>query len=60
MPIIINYEMCKKKKCKGHTCVEKCPANALIHGEQIQFDSIRCIDCGVCIAVCKHGAISEK
>lgn len=60
MSIKIDYKKCKDKKCTEQPCVEICPANALIHGKQIQYDSLRCVDCELCMTECEHGAISEK
>jgi len=44
------------KSCDG--CVEACPADALKRGKKVEFDKSKCIDCGACIAVCSHEAIS--
>lgn len=70
MPIKINYKKCcwkdgkcssckcggSKSKCEG--CVEACPTEALTRGKLVKFDAEKCIDCGACVAACKHGAIS--
>ncbi len=70
MSIIIDYDKCcwkdgrctdsccDSESCDG--CVEVCPTDALLRSELIQYDSMRCVDCGLCIDACKHGAISEK
>lgn len=67
MPIKIDYEKCCWKdgkctscccggKCEG--CVEVCPVGALKRKKIVEFDKEKCIDCGACVAACKHDAIS--
>lgn len=45
-----------KGACKG--CVEVCPVGALKREKIISVDKEKCIDCGICIDSCKHGALS--
>jgi NAD-dependent dihydropyrimidine dehydrogenase PreA subunit len=69
MAIKINYDKCcwkdgkctscgcgGKGACKG--CVEACPVGALKREKKVIVDKKKCIECGACIAACKHGAIS--
>lgn len=69
MEIRINYNKCCwkagkctscccEKACEG--CVEVCPMGALKRGKIITLDKEKCIQCGVCVTACKHGAISLK
>lgn len=67
MVIKIDYEKCcwKEGKCvscccggKCEGCVEVCPVGALTRRDRVIIDEEKCIDCGVCIASCKHEALS--
>ena len=51
---------CTSCSCGGACvgCVEACPVGALKREKRVEFDSSKCIDCGACIAACKHKAIS--
>ncbi|MBN1477885.1 4Fe-4S binding protein [Candidatus Sumerlaeota bacterium] len=49
-------------RCSGHmSCVRVCPVEAIRawHGKA-EMLSGRCIDCGLCIRVCKSGAITPR
>lgn len=45
-------------KCRGCTdCIKRCPTEAIrVRDSKAGIITERCIDCGNCIAVCKHGA----
>jgi len=68
MPIKIDYEKCcwKDGKCSSCCCgdkvcvgcVEACPVNAISRKKILQIDKDKCIECGACIAACKHNALS--
>jgi NAD-dependent dihydropyrimidine dehydrogenase PreA subunit len=44
--------------CEG--CVEACPTGALQRGVIVTFDPGKCIDCGLCVTACEHGAIKNS
>ncbi len=49
-------------RCVGCTaCIKRCPTEAIrVHGGRAQIITDYCIDCGMCMHVCKHGAkVSE-
>lgn len=51
-----------KEKCVGCTaCIKRCPTEAIrVHGGRAHILTDYCIDCGMCMHVCKHGAkVSE-
>jgi ferredoxin len=66
MSVKIDYDKCCWKdgkctsccctKCEG--CAEVCPVEAIKREKKVVVDANECIDCGACIAACKHGAIS--
>jgi len=66
MVIKIDYDKCCWKdgkctsccceKCTG--CVDICPVNAIERKENLEIDESKCIDCGACVSVCKHDALS--
>jgi len=68
MVIKINYEKCcwKDGKCsscecgsgKCFGCAEVCPVKAIKREKRVIVDKKKCIECGACVAACKHGAIS--
>jgi len=67
MPIIIDYQKCcwRDGKCTSCSCggacvgcVEACAVGALSRGARLEIDANKCLDCGACIAACKHGALS--
>ena len=47
---------CSGAKCVG--CVEACPTQAITRSKLVEVDRAKCIDCGVCVAACKYGALS--
>jgi NAD-dependent dihydropyrimidine dehydrogenase PreA subunit len=53
---------CSSCSCGGACvgCVEACPVGALKRGKSVTIDKKKCIQCGACVASCKHGAISLK
>ena len=66
MPIKIDYEKCcwkdgKCTSCDGGEecteCIEVCPVDALTRKDKLIIDNEKCIDCGSCVAVCKHDAL---
>lgn len=67
MPIKIDYEKCcwKDGKCAScacggacEGCVEVCPVGALKRTDRLEIDEEKCLDCGLCIGVCKNNALS--
>ena len=67
MSIKIDYSKCCWKNggcqecdcgsgCEG--CVEVCPVQAINRGEKVEIDQSVCLNCGVCVSACKHGALS--
>ncbi len=50
------------KACRNcGLCLDYCPADALIQAEgHVLIDDRKCIGCGECIVVCKHGAIKIR
>jgi Fe-S-cluster-containing hydrogenase component 2 len=42
--------------CTG--CLEVCPVNAISRKDVVIIDEAKCIDCGSCVAACKHEALS--
>ena len=69
MPIKIDYEKCcwKDGKCTSCSCggacegcVEICPVGAITRGGKVEIDNEKCINCGSCVAVCKHGALAME
>lgn len=49
-------DCCGDSKCEG--CVEVCPVGALERQKQVLLDQDKCVECGACVAACKHEAIS--
>ncbi|MEA4815641.1 MAG: [Fe-Fe] hydrogenase large subunit C-terminal domain-containing protein [Lachnospiraceae bacterium] len=45
-------------KCVGCTdCIKRCPTEAIrVHNGKAEITNERCIDCGMCIYVCRHHA----
>ena len=69
MPIIIDYNKCcwKDGKCTANCCgengecngcVEMFPVAAITREDKLKIDDEKCIDCGACVAVCPHQALS--
>jgi ferredoxin len=69
MPLKIDYKKCcwkdgkcsscgcgKEKACVG--CVEACPVDALSRKKKLEINRDLCIECGACIAACKHDALT--
>ena len=42
--------------CDG--CVEACPVEALERKKKLVLDKEKCIECGACVAACKHDALA--
>ena len=56
MPSVVDASKCEL--CKS--CVEVCPVEAFHLGpDSVVVNPDTCIDCGVCIPECPHGAISN-
>ncbi|MFA6170890.1 MAG: 4Fe-4S binding protein [Patescibacteria group bacterium] len=71
MPIKIDYSKCcwKDGKCTSSCscgggacagCVEVCPVNAVKREDVVKIDAAICINCGACVASCKHEALSME
>lgn len=45
-----------EKACVG--CVEACPVGALQRKDKLILHKDICIECGACVAACKHDALS--
>ena len=67
MPIKIDYDKCcwKDGKCQSCSCggacvgcVEACSVDAISRADVVQIDLNKCIECGACVAACKHGALT--
>jgi uncharacterized Fe-S center protein len=50
------------KQCRNcSVCFDFCPAEAIVQAEgHVVIDPGKCIGCGECLVVCKHGAIKMK
>jgi len=50
------------KACRNcGLCLQDCPADAIVQAEgHVLIDDAKCIGCGECIVVCKHGAIKIR
>jgi Pyruvate/2-oxoacid:ferredoxin oxidoreductase delta subunit len=50
----------EEKKCTlCRKCINVCPMDAWrVSGKDLQFNTIRCIGCGLCVLACKFGALS--
>jgi ferredoxin len=66
MTLKINYDKCcwKNGKCTSCSCggacegcVEACPVGALERQKKLEWDKDKCIECGACVAACKHDAL---
>jgi Fe-S-cluster-containing hydrogenase component 2 len=66
MSIQIDYEKCcwKNGSCQNCSCgsgcvgcVEVCPVQAISRGDKVEIDESMCLNCGVCVSACKHGAL---
>lgn len=42
------------------TCLESCPADAIIEGDLYKIDPDKCEECGSCIESCPSEAIIEE
>lgn len=51
---------CSSCSCGGacNGCVEVCPVQAIVRKKIVEVDQAKCINCGVCVSACKHGAIA--
>jgi len=67
MSIKIDYSKCcwQDGKCTSCSCgdacvgcVEVCPVQAIVRKERVEIDQDKCINCGSCVAACKHEALS--
>jgi len=60
-PELIRYEILEKK-CIGYTvCARNCPQNAITGGKKKAHNIIqeKCVKCGICLEVCKFGAVKK-
>lgn len=50
------------KQCRNCSiCFDYCPENAIVQAEgHVVIDDKKCIGCGECLVVCKHGAIKMR
>jgi uncharacterized Fe-S center protein len=50
------------KACRNCSlCFDYCPAEAIVQAEgHVTIDDAKCIGCGECLVVCKHGAIKLR
>jgi len=58
----VTHPRVNAKQCRNCSlCLDFCPEAAIVQAEgHVVIDPARCIGCGECLVVCKHGAIKMK
>ncbi len=56
LPFFVDKEQCRK--CVPCEVAASCPSNAIIVGEYVSIDLLKCTSCGRCAEICPFGAIT--
>ncbi|MBP7705880.1 MAG: DUF362 domain-containing protein [Candidatus Aminicenantes bacterium] len=58
----VTHPRVQAKQCRNcSVCMDFCPEAAIVQAEgHVVIDPAKCIGCGECLVVCKHGAIKMK